>query len=509
MENAILAALLATLRPSILGATLAGVVVGFAVGFLPGLQANLGIALLLPVTFGMNPAAGLAMLCALYTAAIYAGSIPAILVRTPGTSASAATAIDGYELTQQGRAVTALRTSAVASVMGGLLSGIALLLLAPPLSRLSLRFGPPEYFLLAIFGLTAVAGVASDSLLKGLIAAAVGLLLGTVGMETSSGFARFTFHIPDLQSGISFVPVMIGLFGLSEVLAMSTRTVEKKRQVTRIVERWRWIPTRQEMAQLKGAILRSSLIGIFIGILPGAGADIASWVAYTVGRRFSRSPGRWGKGSEEAVACSESANNAVTGGSLIPLLTLGIPGSASAAVLLGGLMIHGLAPGRELFTRYAEMTYTAIFAFLIANLVMGAVGMLAARYLVRVTLLPRSVVAPVVAVLCVVGSYSLSNNLFDVWVMTVSGIAGYFMRVYGYSAAALALGLILGPMAERSFRQALTLARGALVPYVLSRPLSLILIGLIVAFLVVPVLLQARKEASGDVAVPSAPGDPR
>ena len=509
MESAILAALMDMLSPSILGAIVAGVVAGFFVGLLPGLQANLGIALLLPVTFGMEPAAGLAMLCALYTSAIYAGSIPAILLRTPGTSASAATAIDGYELTEQGRAVTALRTSTVASVAGGFVSGVALLLVAPPLSLLSLRFGPPEYFLLALFGLTSVASVSSGSLLKGLIAAAVGLLLGTVGMETSSGFSRFTFRIPELQSGISFVPVMIGLFGLSEVLAMSRRSAEEGRQVARVLERWRWMPTRQEVSRLKGAILRSSLIGTLTGILPGAGADIGSWVAYTVGRRLSRHPERFGRGSEEAVACSESANNAVTGGTLIPLLTLGIPGSASAAVLLGGLMIHGLTPGRELFTRYAEMTYTVMFAFLVANLAMGAMGMLAARYLVNVTLLPRSVLAPVVAVLCVVGSYSLGNNLFDVWVMTLSGIAGYFMRVHGYSAAALALGLILGPMAERGFRQSLTLARGELLPYILSRPLSMVLIGLIVAFLVIPLILHGKKDAPADVAVQGAPGDTR
>lgn len=473
---------------------LVGVIGGILIGGLPGLTANMGVALLIPITFGMEPATGLLMLVAVYTAAIYGGSIAAILLHTPGTSASAATAIDGYELTKQGKAATAMRVSIVASTFGGIFSGVFLLLVTPPLSLVSLKFGPPEYFLLAVFGLSTIASISSGSLIKGLIAGAFGLLLGTVGMEVNSGFPRFTFGLLDLHSGVSFVPAMIGLFSLSQVLFMVKKTGESVAGVNLNLDDGRLLPTRQEIKTIKGASLRSSLIGLFVGILPGAGGDIASWIGYSEGKRFSKQPEKFGHGSIEAVAASEAANNAVTGGSLIPLLTLGIPGSATAAVLLGGLMIQGLVPGRELFTRYAEITYTVMFGFIIANLVMGAVALLAARYLQKITGVPNRILAPLVAALCVVGSYALGNNMFDVWIMVFFGMLGYLMRIYGFHPAPVVLGLILGPMAEKGFRQSLVLSKGDILSYTLSRPISLVLIVLIVAAVVVPAIMDYRKK---------------
>lgn len=467
-----------------------GIVGGIIIGALPGLSANMGVALLVPVTFTMDTSSGLLMLVALYTSAIYGGSISAILLHTPGTSASAATAIDGYELTKQGKAGLALRISTYSSVIGGFVSGIALLILTPPLSKIALLFGPSDYFLLAVFGLTMIAGVASDSLLKGLIAGALGLLLATFGVDLDTGFPRFTFGITGLISGVSFVPAMIGLFSLSQVMIMAETAREQGKIEMRKVEDWRWVPTLTEMKKVWVTVTRSSIIGVLIGILPGAGGDIASWASYNESKRFSKNKKEFGKGSIEGIAASETANNAVTGGSLIPLLTLGIPGSSTAAVLLGALMIKGLMPGRELFTKYADVTYTVMVGFLFANIFMGVVGMIVARYATNITKIPNRVLAPLVVALCVIGSFSIGNSNFDVWVMLVFGLLGYIMRKYGYHPAPVVLGLILGPMAEKGFRQAVVLSHGNLAGYYFSSPISVILIILITGGVLSPFIAK-------------------
>ncbi|MEL7566887.1 MAG: tripartite tricarboxylate transporter permease [Dehalobacterium sp.] len=474
-------------------AMMAGVLGGIIIGALPGLTANMGVALLIPITFGMDPVAGLLMLMAVYTSAIYGGSISAILLHTPGTSASAATAIDGYELTMQGKSGLAIRIATVSSVIGGFISGIFLLTLTPPLSLISLKFGPPEYFLVAIFGLTTIGSISTGSINKGLISGALGLLISTVGMELNSGFPRFTFGLVDLQSGVSFVPAMIGLFSLSQVMFMVEKTHKESGIVTNAISDWRYLPRWNELKSIKTTILRSSLIGVLVGILPGAGGDIASWVSYNEAKRFSKKPELFGKGAVEGVAASEAANNAVTGGSLIPLLTLGIPGSATAAVLLGGLMIQGLVPGRELFTRYGEITYTVILGFILANVVMGVVGMLAARFMSNITMVSNKILAPLVVILCIVGSFALGNNFFDVWVMIIFGLLGYIMRKTGFHPAPVVLGLILGPMTEKGFRQSLSLSNGDLFSYFFTRPLSIVLIVLIVFALAWPIFFHKKK----------------
>jgi len=474
-------------------AMLVGVLGGILIGSLPGLTANMGVALLIPITFGMEPVAGLLMLVAVYTSAIYGGSISAILLHTPGTSASAATAIDGYELTKEGKSGLAIRIATVASVVGGFISGIFLLTLTPPLSLISLKFGPPEYFLVAIFGLTTIGSISTGSINKGLISGALGLLISVVGLELNSGFPRFTFGLTDLQSGVSFVPAMIGLFSLSQVMFMVEKTHKEKGLVTNAISDWRYFPRWQELKSIKTTILRSSFIGVLVGILPGAGGDIASWVSYNEAKRFSKKPELFGKGSTEGIAASEAANNAVTGGSLIPLLTLGIPGSATAAVLLGGLMIQGMVPGRELFTQYGEITYTVILGFILANILMGVVGMGVARFLSNITKVSSKILAPIVVILCVVGSFALGNNFFNVWVMIVFGLLGYFMRKTGFHPAPVVLGLILGPMTEKGFRQSLLLSDGNLLNYFFSRPVSVVLIVLITLALVSPFFLHKKK----------------
>ena len=470
-------------------ALIAGVVGGMVIGALPGLSATMGVALLIPLTFGMNPIAGLTMLTAIYTSAVYGGSISAILIHTPGTPASACTAIDGYQCTLQGRGLKALGVATVSSMIGGFISAVALLILAPPLAQISLKFNAPEYFLIAIFGLTIIASLAADSMVKGLAAGVFGLIVGTIGVDIMSGYPRFTFGFTSLEGGISLVPAMIGLFSLSQVMIQVESMLKKDDTVIGDL-RGRVTPTWSEFKKLIPTISRSSIIGVLVGILPGAGGDIASWVGYNESKRFSKHPEEYGKGSLEGIAASESANNAVTGGALIPLLTLGIPGSATTAVLLGGLLIQGLQPGHELFIKHAGITYSVIIGFLIANILMGIVGLLIAKYVVYVTKVPSGILAPIIVVLSVVGSYAINNNMFDVYVMVLFGLIGYFMRKTGFATAPVVLGMILGPMAESGFRRSLIMAKGDVIGYYFSRPLSVILMLLIVFSFLSPLLMK-------------------
>ncbi len=471
----ILSFVLQVFTPMNMLAIVAGVVSGLVIGVLPGLTANLGVALLLPVTFSMDVTAALLMLISLYTAAIYGGSFSAILLHTPGTSASAATAIDGFVLTQRGESAKAIRIATFSSVIGGLASGIALLVFAPPLSLLSLKFGPAEYFMLAIFALTVIGTVSTGNMVKGLIAGAGGLFLSTVGMDLDSGFPRYTFGLFALQSGINFVPAVIGLFSLSQALLMCEDANATIQRVDSKSGDWRFLPSGDEIRAIRTTLVRSSLIGICVGVLPGAGADIGSWVSYNEARRFARDKSQFGNGSIVGISASETGNNAVTGSSLIPLLTLGIPGSTTAAVLLGALVVHGLLPGRALFEEHASIIYTVIFGFLVANVVMGAVGMTLGKFMIHIARLPNAAIIPAIFSLSTVGSYSLGNNFFDIYTMMAFGLLGYVMRKSGFHPAPMILGLILGPIAETGFRQSVTLAEGPIVAYILGSPISLIL----------------------------------
>jgi len=477
-----------------LGAILVGVVSGLVIGALPGLTANLGVALLLPVTFSMDVTAALLMLMSLYTAAIYGGSFPAILLHTPGTSASAATAIDGFVLTQRGEFNKALRIASFSSVVGGVASALSLLLIAPPLSLLSLRFGPAEYFMLAVFGLTIIGTLASGNMVKGLISGTIGLAVSVIGLDQDTGFPRYDFGFTALQSGFDFVPVVIGLFSVSQALLMCENVqASVQRAGLHTSERSRFLPTWADLAAIRGTVARSSLIGVFIGILPGAGADIGSWVSYNEARRFAKDKSEFGKGSILGISASETANNAVTGSSLVPLLTLGIPGSATASILLGALIVHGLVPGRTLFTDKAAITYTVIYGFLLANIVMGIIGMSLGQYMALVARLPNSVLVPVILMLSIVGAYARGNDMFDVYTMLGAGVIGYLMRKTGFSPAPLILGLILGSIAETGFRQSVTLSGGNVVAFVLGEPIALVLAILTVVSIVSAVVLELRR----------------
>ena len=466
-----------------------GILIGMIGGALPGVSSTMCVTLLLPFTFAMEPAVGILLLMAIYTSAVYGGSITAILINTPGTGSSAATALDGYPLTKKGRGAEALRISTFTSMIGGLFSGIALLLLSPPLSKISLLFGPSEYMLLAIIGLSAVVTLSANSLFKGLLAAAFGLFLTTVGVDFSIGYNRFTFGILELESGVSFIPVLIGLFALSEVLKLSESRIFKIAEVAEF-QTDKFFPTKKELGGLWPTICRSSIIGLIVGILPGAGAEIGSWISYNTAKQFSKNRDEFGKGCIEGVAASETANNAVTGGALIPLLTLGIPGSSVAAVILGGLLIHGLVPGRELFTTYANITYTAIIGFIVANLLMGLFGFLLVKPFSQVTKIPIKYLVPVITVFCFIGAYALNNSIFDVGVMVVFGLVGYVIQKAGFHPAPIVLAMVLGPILESRYLQTYTISDGQIISYIFSRPLSIVLVIITIIFLISPLFFK-------------------
>lgn len=456
--NDILYGLMNALTLVNLFAALGSTTVGIIVGALPGLSAAMGVALLIPITFGMPADTALISLAGVYCGAMYGGSISAILLHTPGTSSAAATAIDGYQLTLKGKAGKALATASIASFIGGFLSTIALYTLSPLLASLALKFGPSEYFWLSIFGLTIIAGVSSGSILKGLISGAFGLVISTVGMDPMLGIPRFTFGFSSLLEGLPFTATLIGLFSMSQVLILSEKKIKEmdrpKELTDKIYLTW------EEIKRILPTSLRSTIIGTVVGILPGAGGTIASFMGYNEAKRFSKNKEEFGKGSIEGIAGSEAANNAVTGGSLIPTLTLGIPGNSVTAILLGGLVIQGLRPGPDLFTIHGKITYTFFAGFGIVNIFMLILGLFGVKYFSKVSAIKDSILIPVIFALSVVGSYAINNRISDVWVMFIFGIVGYFVKKFDLNAAAIVLALILGPIGETGLRRALIMSKG-------------------------------------------------
>lgn len=464
--------------------------VGVTIGCLPGLSAAMGVALLLPVTFGMDPATGLIILGGIYCGAIFGGSISAILIHTPGTPASAATAIEGYQLTLQGQAAKALTVACFASFCGGLLSCISLYFFAPPLAQLAMKFKSPEYFWLSLFGLTIIAGVSTNSMLKGLMSGVLGLLISTVGMDPMEGVPRFMFGQDTLYNGVDVTCALIGLFSMSQILMLAEKKITARPATVKFKNRFAM--SGKEVKKITPTIIRSWIIGNIIGILPGAGASIACFIGYNEARRFSKEKDKFGKGSIEGVAGSEAANNAVTGGSLIPMLTLGIPGESVTAVLMGGLVIHGLQPGPELFSTYAGMTYTFFAGFVLVQFAMLAIGMVGAKGFAQISRLSDAILIPSIFLLCVVGSYAIHNNVVEVVIMMIFGGIGYLIRKFDMNATAVVLGMILGPIGERGLRRSLILSDGD--PSILfSTPLCWILIALCIFGLLSPVLMNRME----------------
>lgn len=471
-------------------AMIASTALGITIGCLPGLSAAMGVALLLPVTFGMDPATGLIVLGGIYCGAIFGGSISAILIHTPGTPASAATAIEGYKLTLKGQAAKALTVACFASFCGGLLSCISLYFFSPLLAELTMQFKSPEYFWLSIFGLTIIAGVSSRSILKGLMSGILGLLISTIGMDPMEGVERYMFGVSTLYNGVNVTCALIGLFSMSQVLILAEMKIVERAKAAKIKDKLTL--TKGEVKRIMPTITRSWIIGNILGILPGAGATIACFMGYNEARRFSKHKEEFGTGSIEGVAGSEAANNAVTGGSLIPTLTLGIPGESVTAVLMGGLIIHGLQPGPELFTTYADMTYTFFAGFVLVQFAMLIIGLWGCKIFANIARLSDSILIPSIVVLCVVGSYAINNNIVEVIIMCVFGVIGYFVRKFDLNAAAIVLGLILGPIGENGLRRSLMLSDGD--PSILfATPLCWMLIALCVLGIFSP-LFMGRVE---------------
>lgn len=478
--------------PMNLLAIFGGTALGMFVGSMPGLSATMAIALLVPVTYVMSPATGLCMLASLYMGSMYGGSIAAILICTPGTPSAAATTLDGYPMAQRGEAGRALGISLTASFVGGVISSVVLLTIAPLLGRIAVLFGPVELFGVAVLGMTILASLSQGSTIKGLLSGATGLILATVGMDSITGIPRFAMGNINLFSGIPFTVALIGLFSIPQALRLIETDEEKTKGVVgsvkdKILRPW------SELKALSGTFLRSSLIGIFTGIIPGTGGDTACWFAYNEAKRRADNPQAFGTGSIYGVAAPEAANNAVVGGALIPTITLGIPGSSATAVLMGGLMIHGIMPGPTLMIEHADVTYTLLWAVLLSNFVMFLEGVVFTRMCVCVTRVGNRVLAVAVVILCVIGAFAINNSFFDVTTMLLFGVLGYFMAKVEVPVAPMVVGLILGRMLEVSLRQSLLMSRGSWMIF-LRNPIcaALLLLALLSLIQATPAYMRWR-----------------
>jgi putative tricarboxylic transport membrane protein len=469
-----------------------GVFIGTLVGVLPGLGPAAAIALLLPSTFALSPVPSVIMLAGIYYGAMYGGSTTSILVNIPGEAASVVTCLDGHAMARQGRAGPALGIAAFGSFIAGTLSILILTLLAPLLVKVTLSFGPPEYFSLMVLGTTLVTYFTHGSMLKALIMALVGVLLGSVGVDSISGRYRFTFGIPTLMDGLGLVPLIMGLFGISEVL-LNLEHLAVKRTIYAASMKG-LLPNLEDWKRSVMPIARGSLLGFFLGILPGAGAIIASFAAYAAEKRVSKHPERFGKGAIEGVAGPEAANNAAAGGAFIPLLTLGIPANAVMAILLGALMIHGLQPGPLLMTRAPDLFWGTITSMYIGNAMLLVLNLPLIGIWIRLLRVPYALLFPFILLFCLIGSYSVNNNIGDGIVMWVFGILGYLLKKFDYEAAPLVLALVIGPMMEEALRQSLILSAGSFAIFI-ERPISAGFIFAAALLLVFPLLTRRREVA--------------
>ncbi|MEL6595483.1 MAG: tripartite tricarboxylate transporter permease [Pseudomonadota bacterium] len=448
------------------------VIWGIAFGSVPGLTGIVGVALLIPFTFVFDPTAGLLLLAGVYVGSTFGGSISAILFNTPGSPEAACTALDGYPMAKKGEAGKALGIALASSAIGGIFGTIVLMLLAPPMAQFALNFGPAEYFALAVLGITAIAAIGGGSILKGLVAGLLGLGIATVGLDPITGTERYTFGNLSLLTGISFVPAIIGTFALAEVLQ---RAGEKTSTADVITDVSTKLPSMKEFMATRFTLIRSSGIGAVIGALPGVGATTAAFISYSEAVRWSKRPQDFGTGVPDGIAAPESANNSAVGGSMIPLLALGIPGSATTAVMLGGLTIHGIIPGPLLMETNTQLVYTVFIGMFIANILMLIFGIRMARYFALVLKAPYALVGPAIVVLCMTGVYALNSNIVDVGVMLAMGAFGFLLRKLKYPIASFVIGLVLGPIAERSLRQGLVISDYNYIEFV-SRPITAILL---------------------------------
>jgi len=484
------------LTPANLLFCLLGVFIGTLIGVLPGIGPVGAMSLLLPTTFYISPVSAIIMLSGIYYGCMYGGSTTSILVNIPGEAASVVTCLDGYQMARQGRAGPALGIAAFGSFIGGTISLVGLMLVAPPLAEAALKFGPPEYFALMVLGMTTLIYLASGSIPKALMMAVVGIILGSVGIDATSGAQRFTFGILELNDGIGIVPLVMGLFGISEVLLNVEQSFKRDIFKTRLKG---LLPSRQDWKESAKPITRGSILGFFLGILPGGGALISSFVSYAMEKRVSKHPEKFGQGAIEGVAGPETANNSATGGAFIPLLTLGIPANVVMAVLLGALMIYGMQPGPLLMRNHPDLFWGVVTSMYIGNGMLLVLNLPLIGLWVQVLKIPYRILFPLILVFCLIGVYSINYSVTDVLIMIICGILGYLMRKFKYEAAPLVLAYILGPMLEMALRQSLAISNGSFAIF-LTRPIAGTGIVLAILLVLSPLLpwMRRRRLALGE-----------
>ncbi|ADK79230.1 tripartite tricarboxylate transporter permease [Sediminispirochaeta smaragdinae] len=486
------------LNPGVLLYLLFGVVIGSFLGGLPGLTATMGIAILTPITFWFSPEKGFAMLIGVWNSAIWAGGLTAILVNTPGTPASIATTFDGFALTKLGKAKLALQINTVFSVFGGLFSTLILIVAAFPLAKLAIKFGPAEYFMLGLFGLTMMISVSGNSLTKGALMGFAGLLVSTIGLDPILAAKRFTFGITDLLMGVSFIPVMIGMFGVGEVLyqisvSKSDDFIERDENASdKPIDLGKDHLTLKMIWEMGPLAFLMAAVATVVGAIPAAGGDIASIICWGQAKRLSRHPEKYGKGSEEGLATSCIANNGVLGGALTTMLTLGIPGDAATAIMIGSLMMYGMQPGPRMFVENKEFVITIMLLMIFANIIILLYGLLTTKASIKLLSVKKQFIWVTVLILCIVGSFALNNSMFDVVVMLIAGFLGFFMKRMDYAPGPFILGLLLGKIIESNLRRALSLTQGS-YSFLLTHPIVIVLEVLIILALIGPLVKKLRN----------------
>lgn len=473
---------------------LLGVTVGVFVGSIPGLTVTMAIAIMVPITFKMSPIPAIAMLLGVYKGGMFGGSLSAILINTPGTPAASATALDGYPMAKKGLGLKAMKISKYSSVIADTCTDVVLIFVAPPLALMALKFGPAEIFSLIVFSLTIIAAVSGKSLLKGLLAAAVGLLFSTVGMDPMTGGSRFSFGYVEVLKGIGLIPLLIGLFAISEILVKVETGLKEKLDFTLEQLSQQSENNKLTWSEFKGylpTVFRGAALGTFLGAIPGLGSTVTAFLNYGIAKKRSKNPENFGKGEPEGVAAAEAGNSAVVGATLIPLLSLGIPGDIITAVLLGAFMIQGIAPGPTMFTEHVNVVYALFIGLMVCNLGNLIIGTFSIKAAGNVLKIPKTILYPVILTLCFIGTYAVDNSLFDVQVMFAFGIFGYVLRKFDYPLAPLLIAFVLGPMLENSLRQALVISDGSLTIFLVS-PISLVFLVIAVITSIV-ISFQAIK----------------
>ncbi|MHA7207899.1 tripartite tricarboxylate transporter permease [Arthrobacter sp. MDT1-65] len=477
------------LEPTNLLYCLLGVVIGMLIGVLPGLGPAATIAILLPLTYGIEPVTAIIMLSGIFYGAQYGGTITSVLLRLPGEASSVVTVFDGYALTKQGRAGTALGIAAIGSFIGGTVAIIGLTFLAPLVAGFALDFGPPEYTALALLGILLVATVSNGGRLKSLIAAAVGLLLATVGRDGFTGESRFTLGSLSLADGLDFVPIAMGIFGLGEILYNLEERHNKVQAPAKVANVW---PSRKDLRQASGAIGRGSVLGFFLGILPGGGATLSSLAAYAMEKKRAKDPSRFGRGAIEGVAGPETANNAAATSSFIPLLTLGIPANATMAIIFGALLIQGVTPGPQLVQNDPELFWGVVNSMYIGNILLLIMSIPLVGIFVRILRVRPAILAPVTVLITLIGVYTINNSVFDIWLVIFFGIVGYLMKKFGFEPGPLVLAFVLGALLEESLRRSLLLFGGDATQFA-ARPITAVLLVVFVAVILLPFIQKALK----------------